>query len=41
VATYIDQRADDEQTKALATIFTGGGGGRIAVHTADQQETWG
>jgi hypothetical protein len=31
VATYIDQRADDEQTDALATIFSGTAGGPMAA----------
>ncbi len=38
-ATYIDQRANDEQTEALAAIFTGAGRWSYgSVHTADQQE---
>jgi hypothetical protein len=28
VAAYIDERADDKQTEALGTIFTGAAGGR-------------
>jgi hypothetical protein len=31
VATYIDQRTDDEQTEALAAIFTGAAGGSYAA----------
>jgi hypothetical protein len=31
VATYIDQRADDEQTEALAAIFSGAAGGPMAA----------
>jgi len=33
VATYIDQRADDEQTKALTAIFSGAAGGPMAAFT--------
>jgi len=33
VATYIDQRADDAQTQALATIFSGAAGGPMAAFT--------
>jgi hypothetical protein len=33
VATYIDQRADDEQTEALAAIFSGAAGGPMAAFT--------
>jgi hypothetical protein len=33
VATYIDQRADEEQTKALAAIFSGAAGGPMAAFT--------
>jgi hypothetical protein len=33
VAAYIDQRADDEQTEALAAIFTGAAGGPMAAFT--------
>src|ERR1700758_293543 len=31
VAAYIDQRADDKQTEALAAIFTGAAGGPMAA----------
>src|SRR4029079_9232737 len=31
VAAYIDQRANDEQTEALAAIFTGAAGGPMAA----------
>jgi len=31
VAAYIDERADDKQTEALGTIFTGAAGGPMAV----------
>ena len=33
VAAYIDQRANDEQTEALAAIFTGAAGGPMAAFT--------
>jgi len=33
VATYIDQRADDEQTEALTAIFSGAAGGPMAAFT--------
>lgn len=33
IATYIDERADDEQTQALAAIFTGAAGGPMAAFT--------
>ena len=33
MAAYIDQRADDEQTEALAAIFTGAAGGPMAAFT--------
>jgi hypothetical protein len=33
VATYIDQRADDKQTEALAAIFSGAAGGPMAAFT--------
>jgi hypothetical protein len=33
VATYIDQRADDQQTEALAAIFSGAAGGPMAAFT--------
>jgi hypothetical protein len=33
VATYIDQRADDAQTEALAAIFSGAAGGPMAAFT--------
>jgi hypothetical protein len=33
VAAYIDQRADDAQTEALAAIFTGAAGGPMAAFT--------
>src|SRR5581483_3919507 len=32
-ATYIDQRADDEQTEALTAIFSGAAGGPMAAFT--------
>ena len=31
VAAYIDERADDRQTEALGTIFTGAAGGPMAI----------
>ena len=31
VAAYIDERADDKQTKALRAIFTGAAGGLMAA----------
>ena len=31
VAAYVDERADDKQTEALATIFTGAAGGAMAA----------
>ncbi|MGH7110801.1 MAG: DUF1326 domain-containing protein, partial [Stellaceae bacterium] len=31
VAAYIDERADERQTAALAAIFTGAGGGPMAI----------
>jgi hypothetical protein len=31
LATYIDERADDEQTEALAAIFSGAAGGPMAA----------
>ena len=33
VAAYVDERADDEQTEALAAIFTGAAGGPMAAFT--------
>jgi len=33
VATYVDQRADDAQTDALAAIFSGAAGGPMAAFT--------
>ncbi len=33
IGTYIDQRADDEQTEALAAIFSGAAGGPMAAFT--------
>src|SRR5260370_29927410 len=33
VATYVDQRADDEQTEAIAAIFSGAAGGPMAAFT--------
>ena len=33
VATYIDERADDAQTEALAAIFSGAAGGPMAAFT--------
>ncbi len=33
MATYIDERADDAQTEALAAIFTGAAGGPMAAFT--------
>src|SRR4030095_4931893 len=33
VAAYIDERANDEQTEALAAIFTGAAGGPMAAFT--------
>jgi hypothetical protein len=33
IAAYIDQRADDKQTEALAAIFTGAAGGPMAAFT--------
>jgi hypothetical protein len=33
IATYIDQRADEAQTDALAAIFTGAAGGPMAAFT--------
>ena len=33
MAAYIDERADDKQTEALATIFTGAAGCPIAAFT--------
>ena len=33
IAAYIDQRADDQQTEALAAIFTGAAGGPMAAFT--------
>jgi hypothetical protein len=33
IAAYIDQRADDVQSEALAAIFTGAAGGPMAVFT--------
>jgi hypothetical protein len=33
IATYIDERANDEQTEALTAIFTGAAGGPMAAFT--------
>jgi len=33
MATYVDQRADDAQTDALAAIFSGAAGGPMAAFT--------
>ena len=40
IAAYIDQRADDGQTEALAAIFTGAAGGPMAAFTPLITRTW-
>ncbi len=40
-ATYVDQRADDKQTEALAAIFSGAAGGPMAAFTPLISKNWG